>query len=233
MRYGGTQRSGRRFTSYDQFFNMAGGGQAGISIGGLANHPAFTLRFGNLNWNTDQIARINGLAVNGPLHRYLQGVPGLANIERFPFVNPTAVSIGSAFPTQLRHWGNLDPNTGQVTAEGNIKWHYYADTNAGGEGANDQHTIIATGNADVPTNLHYRSLFLNQCNSFRYSVEAFKHGTVIGSWANIGNPRLTRKFVEGTVEGWNKATMEAELEVLQPGTNDPRVNRAAFEIVDF
>jgi hypothetical protein len=60
---------------------------------------------------------------------------------------------------------------------------------------------LNTGNADVPANLRYRSLMLNQCNGYRSFLESFKHGTVISSWATVASSKTTRTYFRGLLDG--------------------------------
>ena len=106
-----------------------------------------------------------------------------------------------------------------------------------GNGADDKHTILNTGAADVPSTLRYRSLFLNQCNTYRSFAETFRHGTLISAWASVSSYELAATYVQGIVEGWTWGKVEEELEKKDNSfdpTQDPtEVPRRAFEVSTF
>ncbi len=232
--YGVGLALGSNFNSFDQFFNMAGGGLASISRNdfGATHHPPMVIRFPNLDWNIAAINDRNNRAATAPLNRYLQGPGVLPNIFRYPHVGTPTTAQGQPFQTQLAAWSNLD--VGGVVAEGTIKWHHIAHPDLDGNGPDDSHTILNSGDADEPANLRYRSLMINQCNSYRSFVESVRHGVVIASMCSVSSHGTTTKFVEGVVEGWDWNRIDTELDDaerpnIDPTTPDPE----AFQITNF
>jgi hypothetical protein len=104
-----------------------------------------------------------------------------------------------------------------------------------GDGASDKRSILhQPGNSDVPpvAALQYKSILLNQCNSYRNFIESFNHGRVIGTWHFVRNSDITMTYVKGTVEGWPISQIESELEKLEPLTPQT-IEHGMFETTNF
>jgi hypothetical protein len=142
--------------------------------------------------------------------------------------NP-GVGPGEAFS---HHQELLTSGTGATM---NLLYHYLADPDIDGDGAQDHRSILVQpGNSDVPpaAALKYKSLMLTQCNSYRNYIESFKHGRVIGTWYFVSDSRITKTYVMDTVFGKSAAEMEEDLEALEeerPQTN----NYGMFQISNF
>jgi hypothetical protein len=209
---------GKNFNTFDQFFNMAGGGLASISLTDIGpSHLGMQLVNPNGEYNVDVINERNAKAATDPVNRYVSGTGILPNVARYPLntapAGAPAPAIGSIFPAKTFPWTRYYASTGQ-TLSGTVTWHYYADAVFDGNGSTDRHTITACGNNDVPpaASLHYRSLFLNMCNSYRSFLESFPHGTVVSTWSCVSNNELTTIYTRGIVEGVSWPTMDENLE---------------------
>lgn len=84
--------------------------------------------------------------------------------------------------------------------------------------------------SDVPPTLRYRSLFLNQCNSFRYFIESVRHGTVITTWQLVGSPLLAKDYADGIIDGKTWKWIHDTLVSHEQNTGKPR---GAFEVTTF
>lgn len=92
--------------------------------------------------------------------------------------------------------------------------------------------IQRPGATDVPADLKYRSLLFSQCNSFRYYIESFKHGVVIGTWGEIGNEQIARTYVESIVSGKSWADTKTALDKTEPKANR-ETSGGTFELTTF
>lgn len=237
--YGVGLALGSNFTRMDQFFNSSAGGCASISrthFGAEHHDPLAVQSSNNFQWRPAVIADRNAIAAVNPENRMLQGAGILPNVGRYPHVGSPVPAGNNTWATQNSPWANMDAG-GNITLQGHIKWHYIADPDLDGNGANDEHSILQTGNADVPANLQYRSLMLNQCNTYRSLLESFLHGTVISSWATVSSTQSTRTYVQGLLDGWSWTKMDEELDDQEEDSGsdgDPRYpSYKAFHVTSF
>jgi hypothetical protein len=223
---------GTHFLSFEEFFWAAGGGLAACYIGGFHEHPALNpvTEIGGFGFaNFTAIATWNNLSDPAAQNRLIQGIP-MIDVERFPNKENPVIAPGQTFQ---RHQEPYTSSDGTQTA--NLFYHYLADPDVDGDGASDKRSILhQPGNSDVPpvAALQYKSILLNQCNSYRNFIESFNHGRVIGTWHFVRNSDITMTYVKGTVEGWPISQIESELEKLEPLTPQT-IEHGMFETTNF
>ena len=230
--YGVGLAFGTNFNSFDQFFNMAGGGYASISrdhFGAGSHKPMLPRDPNTLRWRVDTIADRNNRAGNNPENRNLLGQGILENVARYPHVGTPTPNGSNMWETQELEWENFTPAT-----EGVVKWHYIADPALDGNGTDDEHSILNTWNSDIPANLRYRSLLLNQCNTYRSFIESFQHGVVIASMASVSSNFTAVTYLTGIAEGWDWEKMDTQLDEIETSHEDPNFPLLnAFQTTEF
>ncbi len=219
---------GKNFSSYEQFFSMAGGTTPAVSLEGFHEHDALTIYGGPLTLRPGAIAQLNGHLAANPANRVIAGIP-LPNIDRYPNDEAPVVAPGTAFAQ--RNIVELLPVGGNVQTY-NIRWNFLPADNWDKDEAGDKRTVLQIA-TDVPAALQYRSLFLNQCSSFRYSIESFKHGDVVTAWQAISNPSLAKDYSEGVMDGLTWAQIETKLEQRDPPTPGKFRPRSSFDLTSF
>jgi hypothetical protein len=104
-----------------------------------------------------------------------------------------------------------------------------------GDGPLDKRVILDIPSTDVPAILKYRSLYLNQCVSYRYFLESFHHGAVFATWScirpdNHGHEGFITKMLKG--ETWESVEIELEeKEAVDDIIGAPKRNR--IELSNF
>ena len=212
------------YDSMSKFFWMASNGKPAININGFSEHPLLHTKNQNM-FNESFIDNVlNGMKVSPANNRMIDGP--LPNIQRYPNLENPVINPPNAFGDHT-----LQITTSSGTTK-DIHYHYRAAFGGDNDGdnANDLRTIIQQpGNSDVPANLKYRSILLNQCNSYRYYIENFKHGTAVTTWSEVSNSGITRTFIQGIVDGNPWADVKAHLDDLEPKVN----GHGMFELSDF
>lgn len=214
-------------TGYDnmnKFFWMASQGKPAINIGGFGDHPLLHTKNGDV-FNMGFIDSVlNGMKVNPAANRLIDGpVP---NVQRYPNLENPVINPPDAFGDHT--W----PVTTTTGATKDVHYHYRANPDGDNDGDNsvDYRVVIQQpGISDVPANLKYRSILLNQCNSFRYYIESFKHGTTFSTWQEVSNNRITKTFVQGIVDGNSWISLKSDLDDLERRVN----NHGMFELSNF
>ncbi len=215
-------------TEYNQFFWTAANGQPAVSLEGFSQHPNLTI--GNGGRNLNAAGKLNSLRKTQIQNRYLAGIP-LNNIERYPNLEVPKIAVGSNFLDKTLPIPTLNPSDV-------MHYHYKADPDYDGDiqlhpGEEDKRVIIQRpGDTDVPTDLKYRSLLFSQCNSFRYYIESFKHGVLIGTWGEIGDEQIARTYVESIVRGKSWADTKTALDKTEPDANREN-KRGTFQVTTF
>jgi len=150
----------------------------------------------------------------------------LGGVIRYPTQDPV-VPAGTVFPDL-----HYTVTAGAVTCE--VHWNFKPDSNHDVENwATDTQRLILLIQTDVPSTLRYRSLFLNQCSSFRYFIESFKHGTVISTWQSVSDRKLPEDYAAGIIAGKTWAEIEEKLQDdEQDSPNKPRP-RKSMEVISF
>jgi hypothetical protein len=217
-------------TDFNQFFWTASNGQPAISVGGFSKHPALSI--GDNGAGLSAATKIDALRVSPAQNRLLTGVQ-LEGIERYPNLEIPKVAPGSNFTNH--NWSIPLANPSQV-----FQYTYKADPNYDGDIAPDRSDkdyrvmIQRPGATDVPAqaDLKYRSLLFSQCNSFRYYIESFKHGVVIGTWGEIGHPLIAKTYVEAIIKGKSWTETKTALDDREPDANRERQG-GTFEVTEF
>ncbi len=209
------------FNAYTQFFTTAGGAQPAVSLEGFHEHPALTIEGGVLGARIGAIDQLNANCAANPSNRVIAGIL-LPNVDRYPNDEKPVVQPGTAFAKR----------TLPVTKPQNrdIKWNFLPAENWDRDELQDRRTVLQLV-SDVPPTLRYRSLFLNQCSSFRYFIESFKQGDVVACWDRSTSSALARDYAIGVIEGKTWAQMKVVLELANPPIN-PRP-RGNFEVTSF
>ena len=221
-----------QYTEFTDFFNVAGGGKPAINlIHGFPAHPALNVQ--GMFTNLTAADKINSLRWTSAANRWMTNNP-LPNIVRYQNAESPVIAPGSAFPVYSDTINQVGSN-GQIIGSRILKWNYKPIPGLEGDGPLDKRVILDIPSTDVPATLKYRSLYLNQCCSYRYFLESFHHGTVFATWScirpdNHGHEGFITKMLKG--ETWE--SVEVELEGLE-GVDDiigaPKRNR--IELSNF
>lgn len=213
------------YDSMSKFFWMASNGKPAININGFSDHPLLHTKNQNM-FNESFIDNVlNGMKVTPGNNRMIDGP--LPNIQRYPNLENPVINPPNAFGDHT-----LQITTSSGTTK-DIHYHYRANRNGDGDSDNDLRTIIQQpGTSDVPANLKYRSILLNQCNSYRYYIENFKHGTTLTTWQEVSSPQITRTFIRGIVDGKPWTDVKGDLDFLEKD-KPTELGAGMFELSNF
>ena len=90
-----------------------------------------------------------------------------------------------------------------------------------GDNAGDKRVILDCPCVDLPV-LRYRSLYLHQCNSYRYFIESYKHGCVFAALTPVRPARLAQeRFVRGVIDGSTWVEIEEKAEIAEAFYDPP------------
>lgn len=243
---------GKNFDDFGNFFWTSSGGKPALNITGFHEHAQISpmLEIGGLPFpNSDTVFALwNSMAVTQPHNRFLEGPGILQGVERYPNVlSATLPSVTRLVPPINNAPAPADDTIFDVHHELRTRsdlstsqsiYHYVADPNEDGDAVNghafDQRVIVQRPCAtDVPA-LHYQSLFMNQCNSYRYFIESFRQGVVISTWQNIFVSSHTQPYVGALIEGKQWGEIESLLQTIEPSTGTGTASRRGLiEISSF
>ena len=234
--YGVGLAFGKGFTSYSQFFNMAGGGTTAVAYNAFGNHTEFSILDPDVtpySWRPAQMALFTSLAVPAPTNRALQGIP-IQNVARFPHLAANQVPIGGLFPVNSQFYPVVVPS-GEIQV-GPYTWHFLEDgllTGGGVKPVPSKNTILQCGSHDVPAVLKYRSLMLNACNSLRNFAESFQHGQVFAAWESVSDNRYNREFVRAIIDGKTASGVLNELNKLARPKHPSNSLKELYELISY
>jgi hypothetical protein len=161
--------------------------------------------------NLAAVDKINSLRWTSAANRWMTDNP-LPNIERYRNAENPVIAPGTAFPVYSDTINHVGSN-GQILGSRTLKWNYKPIPGLEGDGPLDKRVILDIPSTDVPATLKYRSLYLNQCVSYRYFLESFHHGTVFATWSCVRPDYHGHEgFVDKILEGANWENVELELE---------------------
>jgi hypothetical protein len=239
---------GKNFTSFSDFFWTSSGGKPAVNIAGFHEHPQIStmVEINGIPYTNPAtvFALWNSMIVTPAQNRFLTGQGIVAGIERYPNVLTNILpSITRTVPPVDNASTPADETIFDIHHElrtridgstSTSNYHYVADPNEDGDGNTDQRVILQRpGGTDVPA-LHYRSLFMNQCNSYRYFIESFQQGTVLSTWQNIQVSVHTQLYVQSLVEGKQWSEIETLLEAKEAPTGTGNAfRRGLIEISNF
>ena len=145
----------------------------------------------------------------------------LPNLERYPNAENPVIAPGSVFPVYGETITQVGSNN-QTIGTRVLKWNYKPVSGLEGDSPNDKRVILNIPSTDVPAILKYRSLYLNQCCSYRYFLESFHHGTVFATWSCIRpDNHGHEEFINKMIEGANWQAVEVELEKKEANDDQP------------
>jgi hypothetical protein len=184
----------------------------------VKEHPTLTVR--GIFTNLTAVDKINSLRWTSASNRWMTNNP-LPNIERYPNAENPIITPGSTFTVHGDTITQVGSN-GQNLGTRVLNWHYKPVPGLEGDGPLDKRVILDIPSTDVPATLKYRSLYLNQCVSYRYFLESFHHGTVFATWSCV-KPDLHghEGFIEKMLEGANWQVVEVELEKKERDGDPP------------
>lgn len=216
------------YTEFSQFFNSASGGKPAINLThGFPAHPALNVE-GSLFVNLAAADKINAKRVAGAANRFLQGIPR-TDVVRYPNAETPMVEPGQTFQDHVYEVTHVGSN-GQVLGTRNLHWHYPPIPGLEGDGAYEKRVILDIPSVDVPT-LKYRALYINQCNSYRYFIESFKHGVVYAGWT-VFQPdnHAHEEFIAQILNGTSWQAIEPLLEEKERDNRGDNINRIELTI---
>lgn len=220
----------RQYTEFTDFFNCASGGKPAINLThGFPVHPALNVD-GGVFVNLAMADKINNLRWNGAANKFVTGVP-LTDVIRYQNAENPVIGAGQAFPDHVTTVTQLG-NNGQVYGTRQLHWHYKPIPDLEGDGDNEQRVILNLPSTDVPATLRYRSLYLNQCNTYRYFLESFRHGAVFATMTNIMPDNLAHEeFIQQIIQGtaWQQIEPKVEAkEAVDRTEEEQSINRIEF-----
>ena len=145
----------------------------------------------------------------------------LPNLERYRNAEDPVITPGMAFPVHgdiINHVGS----NGQIFGTRTLNWNYKPIPGLEGDGPLDKRVILEIPSTDIPTTLNYRSLYLNQCVSYRYFLESFHHGVVFATWTCVRPDYHGHEgFINKMLEGANWESVEVEFEKREADQDPP------------
>jgi hypothetical protein len=197
----------------------------------VKEHPTLTVR--GMFTNLAAVDKINSLRWTSASNRWMTNNP-LPNTVRYQNVESPVIAPGTVFPDYSDTINQVGSN-GQIPGTCILKWNYKPIPGLEGEGPLDKRVILDIPGTDVPATLKYRSLYLNQCVSYRYFLESFYQGAVFATWScirpdNHGHEGFIIKMLEGA--DWQAIEVELEgLETVDDPPGGPIENR--IELSNF